>query len=102
MVRIKLKIEKVEDKLSKIGRKFMSIITSEGVMSCFEDPVKRDLQECVGKEAEIEVQERGNFKNITRVYKPEQAEKLQVGLVDELLIINKKLDMIISRLAVKG
>ena len=61
-----LKIELVEEKVSKQGRNYKRFKTSDGWMSCFEDKVTQDLVANMGKEIKVNVEERNGFKNITK------------------------------------
>jgi len=67
-MRTTLKIEGVETKTSQKGKEYTSYQTSQGRMSCFEGAVVKELNSNMGQEVEVEVQERGDFKNITGVY----------------------------------
>lgn len=61
------KILKIEEKKAKNGRMYHRIQTSEGWASCFEDDVVKALRSFVGGMCNINIEERGDFKNVTAV-----------------------------------
>ena len=61
-----IKLEGVEEKQAKTGRKYHSYKTNQGIMNCFEKVITDKLNENIQKEVEIEFEERNGFKNITK------------------------------------
>lgn len=59
-----LTIEGVEQKTSKAGRSYKSFKTSDGQMTCFEGKVVVELEKNIGKNVDVDVEERNGFKNI--------------------------------------
>ena len=54
-----------EEKTSKDGKsKFTTFKTSEGIMNCFDSKVCSHLLSNMGRHVIVEVEEKGNFKNI--------------------------------------
>jgi len=58
-------IEGTEQRVSKLGKSYRSFKTNQGLMSCFKDDVVAKLEKNIGKRIGVEVETRGEFKNIT-------------------------------------
>jgi len=67
-MRTNLTIERIDEKTSKAGRKYNSIVTSQGTMTCFEKPILDKISESIGKSVDVEFTERNGFKNITEFF----------------------------------
>jgi len=55
-----------EDKETQAGKKYVRFKTSEGWMSCFDANSFNELKKVIGKKANCEIIEKGEFKNIKK------------------------------------
>lgn len=71
-------IKSIEEKTSKNGRKYHSVETDKGKLTCFEASVTLELMSHKLKQVEIEIEERNGFKNITKWYGAYAIEEEQI------------------------
>ena len=69
-----IQIEEVEDKTTKAGKKYKRFKTSVGWVSCFDSVAFEALTKLVGFNAEVELVEKGEFKNISACYGTDAGE----------------------------
>lgn len=68
-MRKELEILEVELKKSKKGKQYSTYKTSQGIMSCFEEEVVKQLDQYIDSGVvAVEVAERNGYKNITKFY----------------------------------
>lgn len=62
-----LKLEEFEQKYTKASKPYWRWKTSQGYMSVFDGDLQSKLSEHVDEEVQVEVTEKGTFKNITKL-----------------------------------
>lgn len=92
-----LLIKSITEKTSKTGRRFHSIESDNGNISCFEPSIVENLQKNLGKVVSVEVEETNGFKNLRKFYgEAEKAEAEAVVKQDTRNENGKKAGMIVS------
>ena len=64
---MKLQVERILEKTSKQGKEYLSILSNDQWYGVWEDEVISQLRNVEGREIDVEVEQRGNFVNITEV-----------------------------------
>lgn len=65
-MQIELRIDSIEDREAKNGRKYKLLKTSEGAISCFENKIIEQLKDKAGKTIRAEIEESNGFKNFRK------------------------------------
>jgi hypothetical protein len=92
-----LLIKSITEKTSKTGRRFHSVESDTGNISCFEPAIIENLQKNLGKVVSVEVEETNGFKNLRKFYgEAEEKEAKEVVKQDTRNENGKKAGMIVS------
>ena len=90
-MRMKIQILEAEDKASQTtGKAFVRFRTAIGWMSCFDTALATDIKKCLGQTLDCEVIEKGNFKNITKVYPLDTQQQDEPVEVVKIPAVEKK------------
>ena len=63
-----IEIKSFEEKKKKDGSNYLRVETSSGWASVFDNELAETIKNSVGKVLSVELTEKGNFKNITKLY----------------------------------
>jgi hypothetical protein len=72
-----------EDKETQAGKKYVRFKTSEGWMSCFDANSFNELKKVIGKKANCEIIEKGEFKNIKKFLETVDEDSVETVKIGE-------------------